>query len=227
MPALVPSAGVTMDERIRNLMQERGHNHLLMNVDDPDLGESSLTAWTFCSASGKRWRRHRAHRGEESEAHGAHGSLPGAQRARALSGIPHPGGREKLGRLSSAVADEFEAAGGAIRQPRANDGGELKSRAAEVNFLENIFEAWRPRRSAWSWKRCGPSGASPRRPRRCSNASRRRAPFSPPRACIKAIAARCWRRTASIGSRWTWPRWPRESWWCRSTRGKRPRSLPR
>jgi polysaccharide pyruvyl transferase WcaK-like protein len=39
MPALVASAGVTMDERIRNLMQERGHDHLLMTVDDPTLGE--------------------------------------------------------------------------------------------------------------------------------------------------------------------------------------------
>ncbi len=39
MPALVPSAGVTMDERIRNLMRERGHDHLLLTVDDPDLGE--------------------------------------------------------------------------------------------------------------------------------------------------------------------------------------------
>ncbi len=29
MPAGVPSAGVTMDERIRNLMRERGHDHLL------------------------------------------------------------------------------------------------------------------------------------------------------------------------------------------------------
>ena len=37
MPALVVSAGVTMDERIRNLMRERGHQHLLLNVDDPDL----------------------------------------------------------------------------------------------------------------------------------------------------------------------------------------------
>ncbi|MBI3894755.1 MAG: polysaccharide pyruvyl transferase family protein [Acidobacteria bacterium] len=37
MPALVPSAGVTMDERIRNLMRERGHTHLLLNVDDPEL----------------------------------------------------------------------------------------------------------------------------------------------------------------------------------------------
>jgi polysaccharide pyruvyl transferase WcaK-like protein len=39
MPALVPSAGVTMDERIRNLMHERGHAHLLLTVDDPDLGD--------------------------------------------------------------------------------------------------------------------------------------------------------------------------------------------
>ena len=26
-----------MDERIRNLMRERGHEHLLMHVDDPEL----------------------------------------------------------------------------------------------------------------------------------------------------------------------------------------------
>lgn len=37
MPSLVASAGVTMDERIRNLMRERGHQHLLLAVDDPDL----------------------------------------------------------------------------------------------------------------------------------------------------------------------------------------------
>ncbi len=37
MPGLVPSAGVTMDERIRNLMRERGHGHLLLTVDDPEL----------------------------------------------------------------------------------------------------------------------------------------------------------------------------------------------
>jgi polysaccharide pyruvyl transferase WcaK-like protein len=37
MPSLVASAGVTMDERIRNLMRERGHQHLLLMVDDPDL----------------------------------------------------------------------------------------------------------------------------------------------------------------------------------------------
>jgi len=37
MQSLVASAGVTMDERIRNLMRERGHEHLLLTVDDPDL----------------------------------------------------------------------------------------------------------------------------------------------------------------------------------------------
>ena len=37
MPAGVPSAGVTMDERIRNLMRQRGHDHLLMTVDESDL----------------------------------------------------------------------------------------------------------------------------------------------------------------------------------------------
>ncbi|MHC4549163.1 MAG: polysaccharide pyruvyl transferase family protein [Planctomycetota bacterium] len=37
MPALVASAGITMDERIRNLMRQRGQQHLLMEVDDPDL----------------------------------------------------------------------------------------------------------------------------------------------------------------------------------------------
>lgn len=39
MPALVASAGVTMDERIRNLMNERGQADLLLTVDDPDLEE--------------------------------------------------------------------------------------------------------------------------------------------------------------------------------------------
>ena len=37
MPGLVPSAGITMDERIRNLMNERGHQDMLLTVDDPDL----------------------------------------------------------------------------------------------------------------------------------------------------------------------------------------------
>ncbi len=49
MPALVPSVGVTMDERIRNLMCERGHHHLLLDVDDADLESKLLVALdTLC-----------------------------------------------------------------------------------------------------------------------------------------------------------------------------------
>jgi len=44
MPGLVASAGITMDERIRNLMRERGHEDLLMNVDDADLEPRLLVA---------------------------------------------------------------------------------------------------------------------------------------------------------------------------------------
>ena len=82
MPALVPSAGVTMDERIRNLLRERGHEHLLLTVDDPDLAKRSFRS----SWSG--WRRKRTQfamasriGGAQSENHGAHGRVPGARGA--------------------------------------------------------------------------------------------------------------------------------------------------
>jgi polysaccharide pyruvyl transferase WcaK-like protein len=54
MPALVPSAGITMDERIRNLMRERGHQDLLMNVDDPDLEARLLAALETLATQGER-----------------------------------------------------------------------------------------------------------------------------------------------------------------------------
>lgn len=44
MPAGVPSAGVTMDERIRNLLRDRGHEHLLMRVDEPGLADKIVAA---------------------------------------------------------------------------------------------------------------------------------------------------------------------------------------
>lgn len=53
MPGLVPSAGITMDERIRNLMRERGHEHLLMNVDDPDLEPKLLAALEKLATEGE------------------------------------------------------------------------------------------------------------------------------------------------------------------------------
>jgi polysaccharide pyruvyl transferase WcaK-like protein len=54
MPALVPSAGITMDERIRNLMRERHHEDLLMNVDDPDLEAKLLIALEKLATDGER-----------------------------------------------------------------------------------------------------------------------------------------------------------------------------
>jgi polysaccharide pyruvyl transferase WcaK-like protein len=44
MPAGIPSAGVTMDERIRNLLRERGHEHLLMHVEELGLADKIAAA---------------------------------------------------------------------------------------------------------------------------------------------------------------------------------------
>jgi len=54
MPALVPSVGITMDERIRNLMHDRGHEDLLMNVDDPELESKLLVALEKLATEGER-----------------------------------------------------------------------------------------------------------------------------------------------------------------------------
>ena len=43
MPGGVLSAGITMDERIRNLMADRGTPHLALEVDDPQLEDHLLT----------------------------------------------------------------------------------------------------------------------------------------------------------------------------------------
>jgi polysaccharide pyruvyl transferase WcaK-like protein len=54
MPALVPSAGITMDERIRNLMRERNHEDLLMDVGDRDLESKLLVALEKLYTEGDR-----------------------------------------------------------------------------------------------------------------------------------------------------------------------------
>jgi polysaccharide pyruvyl transferase WcaK-like protein len=51
MPSLIPSAGVTMDERIRNLMRERGHERLLLTVDDPELDEKLVDVMEYLAAN--------------------------------------------------------------------------------------------------------------------------------------------------------------------------------
>src|SRR5262249_39802130 len=42
MPGLVPSCGITMDERIRNLMHDRDHTKYLLEVTDEDLNNKLL-----------------------------------------------------------------------------------------------------------------------------------------------------------------------------------------
>jgi polysaccharide pyruvyl transferase WcaK-like protein len=44
MPVGVPAVGITMDERIRNLMRELGQEHLLLHVDDADLEDRIAAA---------------------------------------------------------------------------------------------------------------------------------------------------------------------------------------
>jgi polysaccharide pyruvyl transferase WcaK-like protein len=41
MPSLIPSAGITMDERIKNIMEEREDLDLCLRVDEPDLSEKA------------------------------------------------------------------------------------------------------------------------------------------------------------------------------------------
>ena len=58
MPAGVPSIGVTMDERIRNLMVDRGQAELALRVDQPDLGEAAAAALAQVSSTPDeaRWK---------------------------------------------------------------------------------------------------------------------------------------------------------------------------
>ncbi len=53
MPGQVPSVGITMDERIRNLMRERGQPDLVMTVDDPELEGKLLAALEKLSSEGE------------------------------------------------------------------------------------------------------------------------------------------------------------------------------
>ena len=55
MPGRVPSAGVTMDERIRNLMRERGHDHLLMRVEETDLATKSWRRYALLMSEPKKF----------------------------------------------------------------------------------------------------------------------------------------------------------------------------
>ena len=57
MPALVPSAGITMDERIRNLMRERGHMDFCLEVEDPDLKDKLVAILLRLKTDGEGLRQ--------------------------------------------------------------------------------------------------------------------------------------------------------------------------
>src|SRR5246127_4925548 len=54
MPALVPSAGITMDERIRKVMRERRTQELLMTGEDPDREQKLVQALETLGTDGER-----------------------------------------------------------------------------------------------------------------------------------------------------------------------------
>ena len=56
MPGLVASGGITMDERIRNLMTDRGHQDLCLECDDPALEERTLQMMRTLDHEGERIR---------------------------------------------------------------------------------------------------------------------------------------------------------------------------
>ena len=56
MPGLVPSIGVTMDERIRHLLTERGHAHYCFNVDDASLEQQLGGALEAARAEGPAFK---------------------------------------------------------------------------------------------------------------------------------------------------------------------------
>ena len=57
MPGLVPSAGITMDERIQNLLRDRGHENLLLTVEDPNLEAKLFTVMETLSNDAENIRQ--------------------------------------------------------------------------------------------------------------------------------------------------------------------------
>ena len=125
MPAGVPSAGVTMDERIRNLMRDRGHEHLLMRVDEQDLGDKIVVALRALDVErGRNSRLDGADRRAQLAADGAHGRLFRGAGGAAVSGISGAHGRAGMGRVScrrSARACSNCSSGIATRSKRRSD----------------------------------------------------------------------------------------------------------
>ncbi|MFT5432442.1 MAG: polysaccharide pyruvyl transferase WcaK-like protein [Myxococcota bacterium] len=54
MPGLLPSGGITMDERIRNLMNDRGQPELFLEVDDDGLSDRILSLMRLLDTDAER-----------------------------------------------------------------------------------------------------------------------------------------------------------------------------
>jgi hypothetical protein len=98
-----------MDERIRNLMHERGHEDLLLNVDDPELEEKTMVVMDRLQRA-SQYGRDRQDRGQKLEGDGSYGGLLRGTCSEAVSGIPDTQRGALMGRLSAAAEPEPEQA---------------------------------------------------------------------------------------------------------------------
>jgi len=139
MPSLVASAGVTMDERIRNLMRERGHQHLFLTVDDPELGPKLLQIMETLVAEADSVRDGIARTvGRQSKSYGAHGNDFGRRSATPVPRVSSAERRAQLGRISAAVGRDFVATRRTLRYfGRRYGRGAL---TADAEFPGNNFQ---------------------------------------------------------------------------------------
>ena len=144
MPALVPSAGITMDERIRNLMRERGHQELLMTVDDPDLEPKLLAALNCWLREGERISDGIARTVVKNlKVMARMGVFFEEEVQRRYPDFSDAHGRVELGRLSAA--DERVAA--AV-------GGSLQLETARQSFGKGTTSSCRQRHYKWGFSPC-------------------------------------------------------------------------
>jgi len=103
-------AGVTMDERIRNLMRERGHQHLFLTVDDPEprAQTSSIMETLVAEADSVRDGIARTVVGN-LKVMARMGTILEERSATPVPRVSSAERRAQLGRISAAVGRDFVA----------------------------------------------------------------------------------------------------------------------
>ena len=118
-----------MDERIRNLMHQRGHEHLMMEVDEPDLADKIVAALGALDAEAEEIRDAMGRTVARNLRMMARMGVYFEERvAQAISGVSDSHGRARVGGVSSAARP------GALQAAR----GSQRS-AGRMTFLERIF----------------------------------------------------------------------------------------